>query len=117
MPSAELPFVPALTATALLVVFTTLASIDGLYFHLYRYRLYARPESRYEHWLHTLQSVLFVPQVALLFIWAPRGAFLWLNLLIFLTALGGEVLDVLCEEASRKELGGLLRSEYLLHFL
>ena len=50
-------------------------------------------------------------------IWAPSGAYLWLNLLLFAGVLGVEVLDVLCEEASRRELGGLLRSEYLMHFL
>jgi hypothetical protein len=34
--------VPSLCACFL---FTTIAGVDGLYFHLYRYRLYARPAS------------------------------------------------------------------------
>ncbi|MBP8196847.1 MAG: hypothetical protein KAY55_06715, partial [Deltaproteobacteria bacterium] len=46
-----------------LLLFTTIAGVDGLYFHLYRYRLYARPASLYEHKLHTVNAVLFVPQI------------------------------------------------------
>lgn len=117
MPPAALPLAPALAALFCLLAFIAIAGIDGLYFHLYRYRLHARPASRYEHWLHTLNAVLFVPQIALLFLLAPSGALLWVTLLLFLTSLSIEVLDVLCEEASRKDLGGLLRSEYLMHFL
>ncbi len=112
-----LPLIPALTAAVCLVLFTTIAGIDGLYFHLYRYKLHRRPLSRYEHRLHTINAVLFVPQVVLLFCCEPRGLFLWLAVLLFLVSLFVEVLDVLCESASRRDLGGLTRNEYLMHFL
>lgn len=109
--------IPALTAAVCLVLFTAIAGIDGLYFHLYRYRLYRRPQSRREHGLHTLNAFLFVPLVGLLFVAAPHGLFLWLALLLFVASLVVEILDVLCEPASREGLGGLIRSEYLMHFL
>jgi hypothetical protein len=112
-----LPVIPDLFSAFCLVLFTAMAGVDGLYFHLYRYRLYRRPECRYEHRLHTVNAVLFVPLVAMLFCVEPRGLYLWLWLLLFLASLGVEVLDVLCERASRQELGGLLPSEYLMHFL
>lgn len=112
-----MPFLPAFAAAFCLVLFSAIAGVDGLYFHLYRYRLYRRPQSRYEHRLHTINAVLFVPLTVLLFCLAPRGLFLWLGLLLFLASLGVEILDVLCEPASRRDLGGLLASEYLMHFL
>lgn len=91
--------------------------MDGLYFHLYRYKLYSQAPSRYEHRLHTINSVLFVPLVALLFCGTPRGIYLWLLLGLFGGSLLVEILDVLCEPKSRRALGGLGASEYLLHFL
>jgi hypothetical protein len=112
-----LPLIPALCAACCLVLFTAIAGVDGLYFHLYKYKLYARPQSRYEHRLHTINSVMFVPLTALLFCAAPAGLFLWLGLLLFLGSLLIEILDVLCEPASRRDLGGLIASEYLMHFL
>lgn len=111
------PAIPALTAAICLVLFTAIAGIDGLYFHLYRYRLYRRPQSRREHRLHTINAFLFVPLVGLLFVAAPHGLFLWLALLLFFASLIVEILDVLCEPASRRDLGGITGSEYLMHFL
>lgn len=107
----------AYTAAICLVLFTAIAGIDGLYFHLYRYRLYKRPPSRYEHRLHTVNAVLFVPLVALLFCVTPSGIFLWLALGLFAITLIVEILDVVCEPKSRRDLGGLSGSEYLMHFL
>ncbi len=112
------PLFPALLCAVLcLVLFTTIAGVDGLYFHLYRYRLYARPASLYEHKLHTINAVLFVPQVVLLFCLQGSGLWMWLSLLLFVATVAVEVTDVLCEEASRRDLGGLTRIEYLMHFL
>lgn len=112
------PSLPTLLGAALcLLAFTGIASIDGLYFHLYRYRLYQRPESLYEHRLHTLNAVLFVPLTALVFCTQPLGLWRVLALLLFGASVGIEILDVRCEEASRRTLGGLTTTEYLMHFL
>lgn len=117
MPITSPPLLPAVVAAVCLLAFTTIAGIDGLYFHLYRYRLYERRDSLYEHQLHTINAFLFVPLVAVLFVLEPRGLLLWLGAALFVASLAVEILDVLCEEASRKSLGGLLRTEYLMHFL
>jgi hypothetical protein len=106
-----------LCAVACLLGFTTIASIDGLYFHLYRYRLYRRAASRYEHLLHTINAVLFVPLLLLCFCLQPLGLWRWLALALFLFTLCIEILDVRCEAASRRDLGGLTTTEYLMHFL
>ena len=112
------PTFPALLwAVCCLWIFTGIAGVDGLYFHLYRYRLYSRPASMYEHKLHTVNAVLFVPQVVLLFLFQARGLWLWLLLGLFLTTVAVEITDVLCEEDSRRDIGGLTSLEYLMHFL
>jgi hypothetical protein len=100
----------------LLTIFTTIASVDGFYFHIYRYRLYARPESRYEHVLHTWNAVLFPLTIAPVFLAETTGAALWSAVFFNVLTLGIEAADVLCERASRASLGGLTPAEYLMHF-
>lgn len=117
MLTSDPTFLTALASAACLVAFTLIASIDGLYFHLFRYRLYARPDSRYEHWLHTINAVLFVPLTALLYCAQPLGLWRQLTLALFIVSVLLEVMDVRCEEQSRRSLGGLTTSEYLMHFL
>ena len=104
-------------AHALMILFVCIACTDGLYYHVYKYRLYARPESRYEHLLHTVNVCLFLPQCFLFFCVRPHGAFLWAALATFFATLGVEIADVLSENESRKQLGGVVPLEYLMHFL
>lgn len=115
--NSSLDSIPLFTAAVCMVVFTTIAALDGLYYHLYKYRLYERPASRLEHQLHTANVTIFVPQVFLLFWMQPHGLWLWLALLTFVASLVVEFFDVLCEPASRRDLGGLSGLEYLLHFM
>jgi hypothetical protein len=106
-----------IVAAVLLVVFSAVASTDSLYFHTYKYRLHTRPSSRREHFYHTANICLFVPQVILMFCVRPSG--LWLAAAAALSAatFGVEMLDVLCERDSRRDLGGLIPAEYAMHFL
>jgi len=100
----------------LLVLFSVVASTDSLYFHTYKYRLHTRPQSRYEHFLHTANICLFVPQVYLMFCVRPAGMWLWLSAFLVAATFGIELADVLCENDSRKDLGGLVPAEYAMHF-
>lgn len=105
------------TVTALqLVLFTVVATLDGLYLHLYRYRLWERPASRYEHRLHTINAVIFPFLTWLLYCADPRGAWLWLAAGLFAATFAVEIVDVRCEYASRADIGGLGQNEYLMHF-
>lgn len=115
--TAVAAFPAELISVLCLLAFTTIAGVDGLYFHLYRYRLHERAASRTEHLLHTLNVILFVPLTALLYCVEPLGLWRWLVLALFGLSVGIEILDVRCEEASRRELGGLTNNEYLMHFL
>jgi hypothetical protein len=46
-------------AVLLLLPFAALAFVDGIWIHLVRLRLHARPQCRREHALHTARAVLF----------------------------------------------------------
>jgi hypothetical protein len=104
-------------ALLLLLAFTTIASVDGFYFHLWKYRLWARPDSRREHRLHTWNALLFPLTLVPLFLAEARGAWLWAGLLLNVVTLVVESLDVFEERGSRASLGGLTSTEYWMHFL
>jgi hypothetical protein len=86
-------------------------ALDGLYFHLWKFRLYARPQSRSEHLTHTVRACLLGPILWLAFV-TPR-----LDALVALVALDTAVVltDVWLENASRRDVGGIPRAEYLVH--
>jgi hypothetical protein len=98
-----------------LVLFAAVGAYDGLYLHLWKYRLYAREESRYEHKLHTAVAFLFVPVVWLLFSGNFAGMALWAAVAFVVVSFGVEMMDVLAENDSRAGLGGLSREEYAAH--
>jgi hypothetical protein len=102
-------------AAAFLVVFATVAALDGVWIHLWKLRLHARPASYAEHLWHTASAVLFVPTVALLFARPSGGTTLWLALALLLAIHVVEVFDVRAERESRRELGGLSRFELGVH--
>ena len=102
-------------ATIFLILFGLVAAFDGLYLHLWKYRLYAREESLGEHKLHTLQGVLFMPVVLFLFYKDFGGWALWAGVVFIALEQIVEILDVLSENKSRAGLGGLSSTEYTAH--
>ena len=73
-----------------------LAAVDGLYIHLWRLRLHARPETRREHWLHTARALLFPPVLLGLFALPTGGVCLW-------TAITAAVLDRRTQASASRE--------------
>jgi hypothetical protein len=104
-------------ATVFLVLFAVVGAYDGLYLHLWKYRLHAREETRYEHRLHTAVAFLSVPVVWLLFAGNFGGLALWTGVLFVVVSFVVELMDVLEENDSRASLGGLSREEYVAHVL
>lgn len=101
-------------ATILLVLFGLLATFDGVYLHIFKYRLYDHPESKFEHLTHTVRALLF--PLILYFL------FLQHTVMAFFIGTGLVVLDVLVlaadafvEKDSRTFMGGLPRWEYIIH--
>lgn len=103
------------TITVLLILFIILGTFDGLYFHLFKYRLHLIPAARREHLIHTARAFVFVPISLLLFVYNSSGLLLWLG--IVLVALDGylELLDILEERKSRASLGGISSEEAAIH--
>lgn len=57
-----------LISSILLISYSLLAVFDGVFLHLYKYRLYQHEESRFEHLTHTIRAVLFTCILISLFI-------------------------------------------------
>jgi hypothetical protein len=100
-----------------LSLFMVLGAVDLFYFHLWKYKLHTRPESRFEHKLHMAFAFLMVPIALLLYYQNLGGIGLWAAVFFVAAALATELDDVLSENDSRASLGGLSTGEYLLHVL
>jgi hypothetical protein len=106
-----------LPSTAALLVFLILGAVDGLYFHLWRYRLYARPASKREHLYHTIAAVTFAATLPTVFLWETGGLLLWAGVALIGADMVVSLADMLAENDSRTDLGGLSRGEYVLHMV
>jgi hypothetical protein len=96
-------------------LFMVLGAVDLFYFHIWKYKLHTRPESRYEHKLHMAFAFLMVPLAYFLYYQNFGGWALWAGVFFVVAALGTELLDVFSENDSRASIGGLSTQEYALH--
>ena len=96
-------------------LFMVLGAVDLFYYHLWKYKLHTRPESRYEHRLHMIFAFLMVPIALLLYYQDLGGVGLWAAAIVVLAALATELDDVFSENDSRASVGGLSSGEYALH--
>jgi hypothetical protein len=106
-----------LPSTAALLVFLVLGAVDGLYLHLWRYRLYARAASKREHLYHSIAAVAFAATLPAVFLWETGGLLLWAGVVLIGADMVVSLADMLAEKDSRADLGGLSRSEYVLHMV
>lgn len=104
-----------IVACALIIAYMVMATIDGLYLHLWKYRLHTRRQSIYEHKLHTLRAILFPLILYLLFAKNFGGILLWIGVLLAVIDLVIGMQDIFAEKNSRQELGGLSSFEYFIH--
>jgi hypothetical protein len=111
------PAVLLTLSSALLLAFAALSAVDGVYIHLFRLRLHARPASWTEHVWHTGRAVLFAPILLSLFTRVTGGALLWAGIALLVVDQALELLDTTSEKQSRASLGGLGTVEYVLHIL
>lgn len=100
----------------LLLAAGPVGALDVIYFHLWKFRLYARPQSAREQTVHLVRG-LFVPSiVAVLLMGRPEGACFWLVAALFAADTINSLIDVLLEPASRAPVG-IPPAELALHFL
>lgn len=102
-------------ATGCLVLFMVLATYDGFYLHIFKYALFNRQESIFEHKTHTIRAALFPLIVWLLFI--NETSFIGFLLGITLVSVDLIVLgiDAYSEKESRSFMDGLPKWEYIIH--
>lgn len=98
-----------------LVAFMVLATYDGFYLHIWKYGLFNRDESLFEHKTHTIRAILFPLIVWLLFI--NETSFIAFIIGISLVVIDMIVLavDAYSEKESRSFMGGLPQWEYIIH--
>jgi hypothetical protein len=98
----------------LLILFALLGLYDGLYLHIFKYRLYEHAESRTEHIIHTIRGILFP---AILYFFYLKGDCISFTIGMMLVAFDLVTLgiDAYLEGDSRKFMGGLPRWEYIIH--
>lgn len=100
-----------------LLLFLGLSIFDGIYYHLWKFRLQEREDSKFEHITHTFRAILFIPTTILIYWTGMTGMLLWAAVLVLALDLITEVVDVLNERSSRATLGGLPSGEYLVHIM
>lgn len=104
-------------SSGILLLFLSLSLMDGIYFHLWKFRLQEREDSKFEHITHTIRALLFIPTAILIYWVGMKGVMLWAAIFVLAFDLATEILDVLNERKSRATLGGLPSGEYLVHIM
>lgn len=102
-------------ATACLILFMILATYDGFYLHIFKYSLFNREESIFEHKTHAIRAVLFPLIVWFLFINATSLIGFLIGILLVLLDLIVLGIDAYSEKESRSFMGGLPQWEYIVH--
>lgn len=101
----------------LLIAYSLLALFDGVFLHLYKYRLYEHKESKFEHLTHTVRAVLFTGILIALFINIEDNRWFLLGIALVVADIITLVIDAYVEKDSRSFMGGLPRWEYIIHLL
>lgn len=97
-----------------LILFMLLATYDGLYLHLWKYKLFKKKESVFEHKTHTIRAILFPLIIWLLFINKDVFSF-YIGITLVLIDLVVLAVDAYSEKDSRQFMGGLPKWEYIIH--
>jgi hypothetical protein len=113
LPTASVSLLVA-SFVAMIAAFAV-GGVDGLLFHLKRFRLFAHAESRFEHALHTGRALLAIPAVIFLYLLEPTGLALYAALVAALADQILMVTDLVVEKRSRLRFGGLPHAEYMVH--
>lgn len=101
----------------LLIAYSLLALFDGVFLHLYKYRLHEHKESKLEHLIHTIRAFLFTGILFTLFINIEDNRLFLFGVILVGADVVTMIVDAYTEKDSRKFMGGLPRWEYIIHLL
>lgn len=104
-----------LLASICLVLFIVLATYDGFYLHIFKYGLFNREESIFEHKTHTVRAIIFPLIIWFLFINETSLYSFLIGIALVLLDLIVLAVDAYSEKESRSFMGGLPRWEYIVH--
>lgn len=93
-----------------------IGAFDVIYFHLWKFRLFERPESTREEITHILRGFLVPALTGILLIGRPEGTWFWVVLILFALDSLNTLLDVMFEPGSRAP-RGVPPSELAVHFV
>lgn len=102
-------------AIILLTLFAILGLYDGFYLHIFKFKLYERPESRTEHIMHTIRGVLFPAILYFLYLKNDCTTSFFIGMTLVLLDIIVLGIDAFVEKDSRVFMGGLPRWEYIVH--
>lgn len=88
---------------------------DVLYYHMYRARLWQRPEAMMENVTHAIRALLFSTFFFLLLFVEARGSWWWLYPAVCTLEMLNTMSDTFLEKRSREPQGGMENGEYMLH--
>ena len=99
----------------LLAILAAVGVIDVGWYHLYKHRLYARPQARYEEIAHLCRGLLFIGMLLLIVPATPCGRWVDVGIALFVADAINTVVDTWIERSSRP--AGLDHGEYMVHVL
>ena len=102
-------------AIILVTLFALLGLYDGFYLHIFKYKLYAHPESRTEHIMHTIRGVLFPGILYFLYLRNDCTACFYIGMILVVFDIIVLGIDAFIEIDSRAFMNGLPRWEYIVH--
>lgn len=108
---------PAFLPLVMMSIVAPIGAVDVLYFHIWKFRLHARAESRAETATHIVRELLMAVVVFLLANYEPRGGWFLIVAAAMAFDVVNNVADVALEPASRARVGGLPRAEYVIHII
>jgi hypothetical protein len=94
-----------------------IGAVDVLYYHLYRFRLFAQASSVGEEITHLFRHAIFLALIVLLSNGSTSATTDAAVIGLFALDMVNSAVDVLLERRSREGLGGLPSTEYLVHIL
>jgi hypothetical protein len=104
-----------LLAFICLMLSAVIGLFDGMYLHVWKYKLYYHNESRFEHLIHSIRLLAMIFITYFLFVKDYGGWMLWLGALFLIIDIIALSVDVFSESDSRSHLGGLSSIEYYIH--
>jgi hypothetical protein len=103
-------------ALFVLLVAGPIGAIDVIYFHLWKFRLFERPESVKEEITHIIRGFVAPTATGILLLGSPHGLWFWTVAALFALDALNSLLDVIFEPGSRAP-RGVPPSELAIHFL